>query len=129
MLCIFCTPLQSSATVFDVFVRGCPGFVLFQVLQVSPRCSRCRGRSGGFVSLTPALPARRRSCLLNFATKQRFTQDIFGRSLQSFLPVELNINSYKKIVQKSSLQPNLHVRGLPLLFNSIDQLLPFSPPS
>ena len=99
ILCIFCTPVQSSAAVFAVFVRGCPGFVLFQVLhvlqvlQVTPRCARCRcrGRRGGFVSLTPALPARRRSCLLDFVTKQRFTKDIFGRSLQSFLPVELNI--------------------------------------
>ena len=95
ILCIFCTPVQSSAAVFAVFVRGCPGFVLFQVfqvLQVTPRCARCRcrGRRGGFVSLTPALPARRRSCLLDFVTKQRFTKDIFGRSLQSFLPVELN---------------------------------------
>ena len=95
ILCIFCTPEQSSAAVFAVFVRGCPRFVLFQVLQVlqvTPRCARCRcrGRRGGFVSLTPALPARRRSCLLDFVTKQRFTKDIFGRSLQSFLPVELN---------------------------------------
>ena len=96
ILCILCTLVQSSAAVFAVFVRGCPGFVLFQVFQVfqvSPRCARCRcrRRRGRFVSLTPTLPARRRSCLLDFVTKQRFTQNIFGRSLQSFLPVELNV--------------------------------------
>ena len=78
IFCIFCTPVHCSAT---VFVRGSPVFVLFQgfqVLQVAPRCSRRSGRRGRFVSLTPALPARRRSGLLNFVTKQRFTQDIFG---------------------------------------------------
>ena len=93
ILCILCTLVQSSAAVFAVFVRGCPGFVRFQVFQVTPRCARCRcrRRRGRFVSLTPTLPARRRSCLLDFVTKQRFTQNIFGRSLQSFLPVELNV--------------------------------------
>ena len=127
IFCIFCTPVHSSAT---VFVRGCPVFVLWQggqVLQLASRCSRLRGRCGRFVSLTPALPARRRSGLLNFVTKQRFTQDIFGWSLQSFLPVELEIEF--TIELKRQILYNLHVRGFPLLFNFIDQLLPFSPPS
>ena len=81
IFCIFCTPVHCSAS---VFVRGSPVFVLFQVfqgfqvLQVNPGCRRRRGRCGRFVSLTPALPARRRSGFLNFVTKQRFTQDIFG---------------------------------------------------
>ena len=68
----------------DRFVRRCqmPVFVLFQVFKVFQEARRCSRRHrrccGGFVSLTPALPARRRSGLLNFVTKQRFTQDIFG---------------------------------------------------